>query len=172
MSSDPVGDGGTPGQDDEAAAAKLGVAMETYQAAVDDFDREVARLLGVNETDVRCLEILIQEEPDSATPRLLADRLGLTTGSVTTMLDRLERAGYITRSPHPTDKRRLIVRATDFVTHRAFELIMPMVQESNTMLGRYGTAELDLITDFLRRATTLQTAHISRLRDRKPYPRK
>src|ERR1700761_6537049 len=98
--------------------------MEGYQAAVDDFDREVARLLGVNETDLRCLEILIQDTP-GATPRLLADRLGLTTGSVTTMLDRLEKAGYLTRAPHPDDRRKVIVTATQAAVRRAWDLIAP-----------------------------------------------
>lgn len=156
----------------EGIAAALGETVEGYQAAVDDFDREVARLLGVNETDVRCLEILIQEIPDTATPRLLADRLGLTTGSVTAMLDRLEKIGYITRSPHPTDRRRLLVRATDTATRRALELIMPLVEDSSEQLvSHYSEEQLRLITEFLGRLTELQRAHVGRLRALRPFPR-
>jgi DNA-binding MarR family transcriptional regulator len=158
--------------DHPSAAARLGAAVEGYQAAVDDFDREIARLLGVNETDLRCLEILMQGPAESVTPRDLADELGLTTGSVTAMLDRLERIGYLTRSPHPTDKRRLIVRATEAARLRAFELLAPMLEEGNRILAdRYSAAELELITDFLTRTTDLQSAHTQRLRDRAPYPR-
>ncbi|MFI9271189.1 MarR family winged helix-turn-helix transcriptional regulator [Kitasatospora sp. NPDC052896] len=146
--------------------------MSNYQAAVDDFDREVARLLGVNETDLRCLEILIREESEPVTPRLLADRLGLTTGSVTAMLDRLERIGYLTRTAHPTDKRRLIVRATDTVRSRAFELLTPLIEDGEQVLRtHYSAAELDLFSEFLVRIAEVQTAHTRRLRDRTPFPR-
>lgn len=152
-------------------AAKLSEAVESYQAAVDDFDREMARLLGVSETGLRCLEILIRDLPD-ATPRQLADRLGLTTGSVTSMLDRLETMGYLTRSPHPTDRRKLIIRATGTATRRAWELIGPLVAEGQQqLLTRYSAAQLDLIADFLTRARDLQQTHIQRLRQREPYPR-
>ncbi|QIS22621.1 MarR family winged helix-turn-helix transcriptional regulator [Nocardia terpenica] len=155
----------------EPGAAELGEAMESLQAAVDDFDREVARVLGINETDLRCLEILIQEVPDSATPRLLADRLGLTTGSVTTMLNRLETIGYLTRSPHPTDRRMLIVRATDTVVRRVFELITPLIEQGQQqLLTRYSSQQLALITDFLTNATTLQQTHVQRLRRLESYP--
>jgi hypothetical protein len=51
-------------------------------------------------------------ELDAAASRL-ADRIGLTTGSVTSMLDRLEKTGCVTRSPHPSDRRKVIVRATE-----------------------------------------------------------
>jgi DNA-binding MarR family transcriptional regulator len=145
--------------------------MERYQAAVDDFDREAARLLGINETDLRCLEILLQDMPE-ATPRALADRLGLTTGSVTTMLDRLEKAGYLTRSPHPGDRRKLIVRATESARRRAAELVGPLVAEGNeSLLSRYSAEQLDLITEFLVRARALQQSHTERLRRLRPYPR-
>ena len=138
--------------------------MESYQAAVDDFDREVARLLGINETDLRCLEILMQEEQE-ATPRLLADRLGLTTGSVTTMLDRLQKIGYITRSPHPSDRRRVIVRATETATRRAWEFMEPLMAEGQQhLLSRYTAEQLGLITDFLTRAREFQQAYTERLR--------
>jgi len=145
---------------------RLGAAVQAYQAAVDDFDREVARLLGINTTDARCLEILIQEA-SGVTPRELADGLGLTTGSATTMLDRLEKAGYITRSPHPSDRRKLLVHATATARERAFELIGPLVDEGErTLLSRYSTKQLELITEFLTRAAELQREHVARLRGR------
>jgi DNA-binding MarR family transcriptional regulator len=144
--------------------------MENYQAAADDFDREVARLLGVNETGLRCLEILVQDVPE-ATPRLLADRLGLTTGSVTSMLDRLEKAGYVTRSPHPSDRRKVIVRATETAARRAWELMGPVVAAGQQqLLARYSADQLDLIAGFLARARELQQTHTQSLRQRRPYP--
>lgn len=144
---------------------RLGAAVQAYQAAVDDFDREVARLLGINTTDARCLEILIQETPDGLTPRELADRLGLTTGSATTMLDRLEKVGYVTRSAHPSDRRKLLVHATAGARERAFELIGPLVAEGErSLLSRYSTKQLELITEFLTRAAELQRDHVERLR--------
>lgn len=151
------------------SAATVGEAMRAYQASVDDFDRETARVLGINETDLRCLETLLQEVPE-ATPRQLADRLGLTTGSVTTMLDRLEKAGYLTRSPHPGDRRKLIVRATEAARQRAGELMAPLIAEGNEhLLSRYSPEELDLITEFLVSVRDLQEAHVQRLRQCQPF---
>lgn len=145
-------------------ADRLGAAVQDYQAAVDDFDREVARLLGINTTDARCLEILIQE-PSGLTPRELADRLGLTTGSATTMLDRLEKVGYVTRSAHPSDRRKLLVHVTATARERAFELIGPLVDDGRrTLLSRYSAEQLELITEFLTRAAELQREHVARLR--------
>ena len=145
-------------------ADRLGAAVQGYQAAVDDFDREVARLLGINTTDARCLEILIQET-SGVTPRELADRLGLTTGSATTMLDRLEKVGYVTRSAHPSDRRKLLVHATAVARERAFELIGPLVAEGErTLLSRYSAEQLELITEFLTSAAELQRQHVARLR--------
>jgi DNA-binding MarR family transcriptional regulator len=145
-------------------ADRLGAAVQAYQAAVDDFDREVARLLGINTTDARCLEILIQEAT-GVTPRELADRLGLTTGSATTMLDRLEKVGYVTRTAHPSDRRKLLVHVTDVARERAFELIGPLVDDGErTLLSRYSAEQLELITEFLTNAAELQREHVARLR--------
>lgn len=146
-------------------AQAVGAAMQSYQAAVADFDRETARILGVNNTDLRCLEMLIGAEGE-VTPRTLADHLGLTTGSVTTMLDRLERAGYVARSPHPDDRRKVVVVATDGAKERALAMIMPLVEESATEVIRHFTdAELDAVQRFTTRATALQERHTARLRE-------
>ncbi|WP_431040769.1 MarR family winged helix-turn-helix transcriptional regulator [Streptomyces sp. P1-3] len=145
-------------------AERLGKVIAGYQASVDDFDRETARLMGVNETDLRCLEILMEEVPEAA-PSLLAARLGLTTGSVTAMLDRLEKLGYLTRSPHPSDRRKTIVRATEAATRRGYELIGPLLDEGRReLLTRYSVEQIELITEFLERTTNIQKRHVARLR--------
>jgi DNA-binding MarR family transcriptional regulator len=144
-------------------AIALSDAIARYQAAVDDFDRECARVLGVNETDLRCLEILIREQSD-ATPRMLADQLGLTTGSVTTMLDRLEKMNYVARSAHPSDRRKVIVSATAEAVRRTGDLIGPLIADGNDFLHGYSLAHLELVREFLTRTTELQQRHTARLR--------
>ena len=68
----------------------------------------VAASLGINSTDLRCLELLEREE--RMTPSRLAELAGLTTGAVTGVLDRLESAGFVRREADPDDRRRFIVR--------------------------------------------------------------
>lgn len=68
----------------------------------------VAASLGMNPTDLRCLELLGLES--EATPSRLAELLGLTTGAVTGILDRLERTGFVRREADPADRRRVFVR--------------------------------------------------------------
>ncbi|MET9211652.1 MULTISPECIES: MarR family winged helix-turn-helix transcriptional regulator [unclassified Nocardia] len=132
--------------------------------------REVIRVLGVNETDRRALEIVLLEDEKSTTPGMLAERLGLTSAGVTIMLNRLEKQGYIARSLHPTDRRRVIVMATELAAHRVQELVVPMIVESYKMLlSYYDTAELEIIADFLTRAGELQRIHRQRLREVDPY---
>lgn len=139
--------------------------VQRQQAAVADFDRELARLLGVNSTDLRCLEMLLEEESEAA-PSLLGERLGLTSGSVTTMLDRLEAQGYLIRSAHPTDRRKTVIRASPEVAARARELVDPVVDEGHrALLSHYTVAQLEVIVDFLRRDIDLQQRHTRRLRD-------
>ncbi|MEV7728711.1 MarR family transcriptional regulator [Streptomyces sp. NPDC087917] len=142
---------------------RLGRAVQEYQSAVDDYDRETARLLGVNETDLRCLEILLATE--EIVPGALGEQLGLTTGSVTAMLDRLEKLGYLTRGPHPTDRRRTLVRVTPEAAERVYALIAPFIEDSTRQVGqRYSAEQLELVADFLTFSQGIQQQHVQRLR--------
>ncbi|MFD5144034.1 MarR family winged helix-turn-helix transcriptional regulator [Streptomyces sp. NPDC058401] len=150
--------------EEEGIGARLGKAVQDYQSAVDDYDRETARLLGVNETDLRCLEILMSTEETA--PSALSAQLGLTTGSVTTMLDRLEKAGYLTRSPHPTDRRRTLVRVTPEASQRSYALIAPFIEDSTRqVMERYTAEQLELVADFLTFSQGIQQEHVQRLRE-------
>lgn len=148
----------------DAIHIRVGEQVQAYQSSVDDYDRELARLLGVNGTDLRCLEILLGSE-DAAAPSLLATRLGLTTGSVTTMLDRLEGLGYLTRGPHPTDRRKTIVRATARVAQRVYNLMGPFLEDSKAVLALYNSDQLELVADFLAVNRANQDKHVQRLRE-------
>lgn len=147
----------------------VGRVVQAYQSAVDDFDREAARILGINATDLRCLEVLLAEADSEVTPRVIADRLNLTTGSVTTMLDRLERAGYVTRERHTGDRRKVIVRATPEVTKHSWSMIGPMIEDSySDVTSHFTTDELGVVERFLHRATVLQEKHVQLLKERDP----
>jgi DNA-binding MarR family transcriptional regulator len=143
--------------------AELGQVVQAYQSAVDDYDREVARLLGVNETDLRCLELLLVNGERS--PRELSTQLGLTTGSVTAMLDRLEKHALLTRSPHPVDRRKTVITLTPQGIQRCYELIAPHIADSEEEVGaKYSADQLELVIDFLRTTTAVQDRHTHRLR--------
>ncbi|MGW3290144.1 MarR family winged helix-turn-helix transcriptional regulator [Streptomyces sp. NPDC001002] len=149
--------------DMEQVLADLGKVMQDYQSAVDDYDRETARLLGVNETDLRCLELLLGA--GELSPRELSTRLGLTTGSVTAMLDRLEHLGLLNRTPHPVDRRKTVVRVTPEGARRCYELIAPHIEDSTKEISaKYSVEQLQVVMDFLRTNTTMQTRHTERLR--------
>ncbi|MGW4474931.1 MarR family winged helix-turn-helix transcriptional regulator [Nonomuraea sp. NPDC004354] len=141
----------------------IGAEMQAFQSAVDDFDAAAARALGVNRTDIRCLEILLRH--GEITPGILGPALGLTTGSVTAMLDRLEKLGYLTRSPDPGDRRRVVVRPTEKVAAMAEELYGPFAVEGETILSRYTDEQLETIARFLRESRELYQRHVTRARE-------
>jgi len=77
----------------------------------------VCRAAGVAESELDALEHLEADGP--LTQRELGDRLLLTSGGITALVDRLERAGWVSRSPHPNDRRAVIVEASPDAFNRA-----------------------------------------------------
>ena len=100
----------------EAYAGLRALGME-----IDRLDQVAADRFGLNRTDMRVLDILSTTGP--LTPTVLADLLGFTTGGVTTVLDRLENAGYVSRRNDPHDRRRQIVETTPATTEREREVM-------------------------------------------------
>jgi DNA-binding MarR family transcriptional regulator len=157
-------------EDLDALRQQVGLDDQAYQASVNDFDATAARVLGVNQTDLRCLEILLGQR--TALPSQLGEQLGLTSGSVTTMLDRLEQQGYLTRAPDPDDRRKVIVRATPKATQKVWvELYEPLVAEGFEGVAHYTATELAVISDYLRRGRQLHQRHITRVRAMPPARR-
>jgi DNA-binding MarR family transcriptional regulator len=140
---------------------EIGVAMQAYQRAVDLVDQRAAERLGLNRTDMRCLELVFTGAPLS--PGELATIAGLTTGGVTTAIDRLERAGYVTRERDAGDRRRVTVQPTAEATRLIGELYGPVVTDGGAYLSRLDATALRHILDFLRFAAEQHRAHAEHL---------
>jgi DNA-binding MarR family transcriptional regulator len=127
------------------------------------FQEAIADQLGLNTTDLMCLSFLGGAEP--LTAGQLADATGLTTGSVTAMIDRLEKAGYAQREKDPTDRRRVIVRP---VSERIERDIAPLYasigQAWERAIEGYSTQELAVILDMLTRSVMLLQEQTTALR--------
>jgi DNA-binding MarR family transcriptional regulator len=140
----------------------LGAEVRAYQNALDKADDAVAEVLGINRTDARCLDIVDQHE--RITPGQLGVEAGLTTGAVTAVVDRLERAGLIRRVRDDEDRRRVWLEVTPAASETIGTLFEPMLQEANRQMERFSTKELAAMIEFVRLARELTDAHNDRLR--------
>ena len=134
------------------------------QRATDLVDDAACRLMGINRTDGRCLDILEQRGRISAGE--LARGAGLTSGAITAVIDRLERAGYAHRVTDPDDRRRVLVEPTSKALQAAAELMGPLGEPGYKKVGAYTDEELELLVDFLRFSRELQEHHADWLRER------
>ena len=136
-------------------------AIRANSDQVDRLDQLAASRFGLNRTDSRALEIVSRTGP--LTARKLAEELGMTTGGVTTVIDRLERAGYARRRHDLEDRRRVLVEATELTGDREREVFGELIGETFRLAGSYSDAELATIKDFLERGSAMLTAHSDRL---------
>jgi DNA-binding MarR family transcriptional regulator len=130
------------------------------------FDNLAAERLGLNRTDLHAVNII--ENSGGLTAGELAAASGLTTGAVTGVIDRLERAGYARRVSDPADRRRVKVEVTPKFYSRADKIWGPMASDWASRLGRRFTAEeLERVIEFVRSINELSREHFERLREMK-----
>ena len=133
-----------------------------HEAANDAFDEVAREKLGINRTDLRCLNIIENEGP--LTAGRLAELSGLTTAAVTSVLDRLEHAGYARRVRDQQDRRQVRVEVTPLLAERATPIWGPLGEEARSTLGRMSADELQALIDFYRLGIALNERHIERVR--------
>ncbi|SED44487.1 DNA-binding transcriptional regulator, MarR family [Streptomyces sp. 2231.1] len=142
---------------------ELSAESRRYLAAYVLFNQAVADHLGLHPTDVQCLSLLTAE-PDPLTVRQIADMTGLTTGSATRLVDRLERGGYVARTPDPTDRRRVLVTPVPERVARVTALWDDLGRTWRTTLDDHSEDELEAIIRHMRRGNELSHSQIERLR--------
>jgi DNA-binding MarR family transcriptional regulator len=122
--------------------------------------QEIAQQAGLNVTDLTCFGFVIEAGEDLLTAGDLAARAHVTTGAVTGILNRLERAGYITRRPDPADRRRVRVAAEPTALARVQEVYAPYYARMNDLFADYSADEIAVLHDWLSRASTLAAQYL------------
>jgi DNA-binding MarR family transcriptional regulator len=144
-------------------AAAFGAGIRRTGALMQLMGMAAADRIGINATDLNCLNIL--SFSGRMTAGELARATGLTTASITGVIDRLEEAGFVTRERDPHDRRRVVVQ---IVLERALKdvatVFLPMVRAWQQMAERYTDDELRLIVDFYMRMEEVLRDHLNRLR--------
>ncbi|MGW7524700.1 MarR family winged helix-turn-helix transcriptional regulator [Streptomyces sp. NPDC054783] len=142
---------------------ELSTESRRYHAAYVLFNQAVADHLGLHPTDVQALSLLTVE-PEPLTVRQIADLTGLTTGSATRLVDRLERGGYVARTPDVRDRRRVLVTPVPERIARVTAVWDELGRTWQTLLDDHSEDELRAITRHMRRANELSRTQIQRLR--------
>jgi DNA-binding MarR family transcriptional regulator len=115
------------------------------------FHQTVADRLGMHVTDHKCADILLRGGPITAGE--LALRTGLTTGAITGVIDRLEKAGFVRRAKDPNDRRRVIIEPfTERIEREIGPLFESMARAMAELCAHYSTQELQVVRDFTARA--------------------
>jgi len=147
----------------ERVLEELSAVSRRYMASYALFNQALADHLGLHPTDLQCLNLLTLEGGPVTTGRI-AELTGLTTGSATRLVDRLERAGYVVRERDVVDRRRVLVTT-----------VPEKIEEFGRVWDRLGggwvalfddldAGELALIVDHMKRTTEFSAAQVARLR--------
>ena len=126
---------------------KVGQALRALGSDLDRLDEAVADRFGLHRTDLRCLEIVARYGPISA--GRLAAVAGLSTSAVTSVIDRMERAGRMRRVPDSADRRKVLVEVTEMARREGRAAHAGLMAGTDQLLARYSHHELVLLDGFV-----------------------
>ncbi|MBU3064554.1 MarR family transcriptional regulator [Nocardia sp. NEAU-G5] len=138
-------------------------ALPGWVNALAQLNRLIADRMGVAPSDLDCLHVLNQHGP--ATAAELARRVGLTPGSVSRMIDRLDAAGCITRVSDPGDRRRVLIETTAESLTRIAAYFEGLAARTHEDLEVFGTEELGSLLRFVERSERSTLDEVTHLRD-------
>ncbi len=145
-------------------AAAFGAALRKTGALMQLMGQAAADRIGINATDLNCLNILSFR--GQMTAGELARETGLTTASITGVVDRLEEAGYVRRERDLRDRRRVVIQ---IVLEKALgdvgTVFRPLMHDWQRMAARYSDDDLQLIVGFYGRMEEVLRSHLTRLRE-------
>ncbi|UFJ40469.1 MarR family transcriptional regulator [Brevibacillus humidisoli] len=127
------------------------------------FHQVIADCLGLNPTDHKCLDIILRT--GALTAGELAEQSNLTTGGITGVIDRLEKAGYVVRTKDPADRRRVIVQPVEDKIREVSMLFSSLTEASTSLFSQYKVEELRLILDFLQKSQLVLEQETRKLKE-------
>lgn len=141
--------------------AELDRELRTMSARSVMLSHAIASRLGISPTDLETMDILSASGP--LTAGRVAELTGLTTGAITGVVDRLERAGFVRRERDADDRRRVIVHLVPERARKIGKLFEPLARAMAELSGRLSDEELALMVEYTRRGNAITLEHISRV---------
>jgi DNA-binding MarR family transcriptional regulator len=129
-----------------ALLGELEEAMRRSSAQGVLYGQTVANVAGIANSDLECMDILYLE--GRVTAGRLAEVTGLTTGAITGVIDRLEKAGLVRRERDEKDRRKVFISVVPEQAMKIGELYVPMQQAMEKVFGTYSDEELRLLLRF------------------------
>jgi len=127
------------------------------------FHQAVADRLGLNSTDHKCLDMILENHPMTAGK--LSELTGLTTGTITGVIDRLEKAGYVCREKDAEDRRRVIIRANQEKAERDIMKHLSSLGEAvQALFDRYDDEQIEFLIDFIKRNREILSVETMKLK--------
>src|SRR5215470_4249639 len=157
---------GTPGWSDErrVLAMAFALAVRKTGSLFNLMGQAAADRVGINATDLNCLNLL--SFSGTLTAGELARATGLTTASITGVVDRLEAAGYVKRERDTTDRRRVLVQVvTDRAMTDVARVFLPLIGGLRELAASYSDDELRLAVEVYQRVGQLIREKLAQLRD-------
>ena len=148
-----------------ALTGRLMPAMRRSSAAGVLHGQAIARKVGVNSSDLECLDLILLNGPSTAGE--IARRTGLTSGAVTGLIDRLERLSLVERTDDPDDRRKVLVRVREDKIGPIGALFSPLEKSIGAILAGYSREELATLLDFFERSGEVLLARVAELNDGK-----
>lgn len=138
----------------ETATRVLDV-LHRYRDAESAMNERARAASGMSENEMRIVRFLLTQarEHHAVTPTDLSRHLGVTSASMTALLDRLERAGAIERVRHPSDRRSLLITATEYAEQTVGAPLLAFQDETQQIADDLDPAEYAAVVSFLERLT-------------------
>jgi DNA-binding MarR family transcriptional regulator len=133
------------------AGNEIKAALRDLRIQLVLLNHQIGGKLALKDVDLDCLDVLARS--GALTPSALARQAGLHPATLTGILDRLERGGWIARDRARADRRSVTIRLLPDRGTEILRLYQPMIGAMDDVLEGYSEAELGVIADFLRRST-------------------
>jgi len=159
--------GERPGGERQELEGEFVLAMRKTSSVAQLLSQAAAERIGINVTDLNCLNVVALT--GSMTAGELAKATGLTTASITGVLDRLEESGFVRRERDPDDRRRVnVVLNAGRALRDVAPVFAPMLKAWRGAADRYSHAELRMFVEFQQQVEELMRDQLRRLRNPSP----
>jgi DNA-binding MarR family transcriptional regulator len=144
--------------------------LRRYSVDAQQVGHAFANLHGLNPTDLRALIAVMDAElfGDPITPGRLGEQLNLSSGSVTALIDRLERAGHIRRDRDTTDRRKVLLHYADQGAALAMEFFRPLGARTDSVMAEFSDGELEVVHRFMAAMSDSVRQHRDAVRAARP----